>query len=197
MPGRTGRPGDFNPRPLAGATQRCETFRFSETFQSTPPCGGDFVDDVLFGFGHDFNPRPLAGATKRNGIGTMWSDDFNPRPLAGATWRQCGGVLPIIISIHAPLRGRRHLGQCPNYSWIFQSTPPCGGDRFGKWRGQDDPDFNPRPLAGATNFFDGLRHLDEISIHAPLRGRLPSQIGVGCCSDFNPRPLAGATPPRS
>ena len=33
----------------------------------------------------------------------------------------------------------------------------------------------------------------RISIHAPLRGRLPTFLHASYASDFNPRPLAGAT----
>ena len=32
----------------------------------------------------------------------------------------------------------------------FQSTPPCGGDLFDTNVKEDEPYFNPRPLAGAT-----------------------------------------------
>ena len=32
---------DFNPRPLAGATQRPGWHCINVAFQSTPPCGGD------------------------------------------------------------------------------------------------------------------------------------------------------------
>ena len=77
------------------------------------------------------------------------------------------------------------------------------------------PDFNPRPLAGATNKISGIGLDPEISIHAPLRGRLKHltwnskfkqfQSTPPCGGDlatlwqflvrfdFNPRPLAGAT----
>ena len=100
--------------------------------------------------------------------------DFNPRPLAGATRysdfrRQCDP-----ISIHAPLRGRpsAHCAMVPNS--LFQSTPPCGGDRKRLACWMMIQHFNPRPLAGAT---------------CPLPGQ-----GQRRC-DFNPRPLAGATSP--
>ena len=76
-----------------------------------------------------------------------------------------------VISIHAPLRGRPSMDTVPNERALFQSTPPCGGDRPGSrchgWSGY----FNPRPLAGATNQVGGDAGALGISIHAPLRGR--------------------------
>ena len=53
---------------------------------------------------------------------------FNPRPLAGATRSLTSNFLPI----------------------LFQSTPPCGGDRWIMRIGKISVNFNPRPLAGAT-----------------------------------------------
>ena len=60
-----------------------------------------------------------------------------------------GFLLPSEISIHAPLRGRL----VPLYN-LTQT-----------------PDFNPRPLAGATGQALGPQGVHNISIHAPLRGR--------------------------
>ena len=122
---------DFNPRPLAGAT--CIFW--------TSQAG------LL-----DFNPRPLAGATPFGDNVVQLVHDFNPRPLAGAT----NGLQVVVdfqgISIHAPLRGRRAITQkgtldewyfnprplagatCKRLAektmGVFQSTPPCGGDRL-------------------------------------------------------------------
>ena len=54
--------------------------------------------------------------------------------------------------------------------------------------------FNPRPLAGATDTTKGTAESTIISIHAPLRGRLPQEtIPIQGVLYFNPRPLAGAT----
>ena len=41
---------------------------------------------------------------------------------------------------------------------------------------QFNPDFNPRPLAGATKDVAAIKEHREISIHAPLRGRLPGLV---------------------
>ena len=53
--------------------------------------------------------------------------------------------------------------------------------------------FNPRPLAGATSKPCTTISTGQISIHAPLRGRLTVGLLLFQPLDFNPRPLAGAT----
>ena len=75
----------------------------------------------------------------------------------------------------------------------FQSTPPCGGDELVIAGDQRSPNFNPRPLAGATAGRDRQRVSQKISIHAPLRGRRFLPLYRGSSIYFNPRPLAGAT----
>ena len=139
----------FNPRPLAGATGEnghplsdklisihaplrgrlifIASIEIFIKFQSTPPCGGDMINYLVSTPLLDFNPRPLAGATR----------------TASATFDS------LIISIHAPLRGR-HIHK----------------DTF-----LMNINFNPRPLAGATVDSWVANGLSPISIHAPLRGR--------------------------
>ena len=184
---------NFNPRPLAGATPISTTrewgavisihaplrgrliflvkLRLLVLFQSTPPCGGDIAGAVAPAVLLYFNPRPLAGATKCHSLGH------------GA----------YVISIHAPLRGRRPGACWPGPSDHFNPRPlagatcsrvaryffpnhfnprPLAGATFkGKNPGAVRKYFNPRPLAGATiwHIVGGLR--PAISIHAPLRGR--------------------------
>ena len=84
-------------------------------------------------------------------------------------------LLPTAISIHAPLRGRLARG----------------------WRKRPWGYFNPRPLAGATDYDKGEGEENGISIHAPLRGRPVLYPFFRPCENFNPRPLAGATCPLS
>ena len=214
-----------------------KTCRQATRFQSTPPCGGDLPATSLSWGATDFNPRPLAGATgpqNRRINGTRhfnprplagatlpksrqgWlSADFNPRPLAGATKPPTWAERLIVISIHAPLRGRlpSHSGPpggpdfnprplagatdsqifCVRYSPDFNPRPLAGATGLHGKLAQFKLDFNPRPLAGATRPGHALLFCPAISIHAPLRGRR------GCHPDhrqhlyFNPRPLAGAT----
>ena len=76
---------------------------------------------------------------------------------------------------------------------VFQSTPPCGGDRVAGLAFAKNLDFNPRPLAGATIDKRCYGTADQISIHAPLRGRPTAKSPLWSIRHFNPRPLAGAT----
>ena len=98
---------------------------------------------------------------------------------------------------------------------LFQSTLPCGSDCLSNRVDIHHANFNPRSLAGATtshvknllNFNNfNPRSLagatwvnlcgeqeNPISIHAPLRERLPRVNGYSVHPNFNPRSLAGAT----
>ena len=118
-------------------------------FQSTPPCGGDAGPAVRTAFNYDFNPRPLAGATSKGDLESVMQIFQSTPP--------CGGDISLfaVSSSSSP----------------FQSTPPCGGDHRLRKPGRRGPDFNPRPLAGATTYDDLIDSYEKISIHAPLRGR--------------------------
>ena len=102
-------------------------------------------------------------------------------------------MVAVRISIHAPLRGRQDLPD-PGLSDFFISIhAPLRGRPYSRAHHQLRPDFNPRPLAGATGNFGSDRHVILISIHAPLRGRPEGDPRGSLPDDFNPRPLAGAT----
>ena len=163
---------NFNPRPLAGATDLKKVLAWVHCqFQSTPPCGGDIERQEV----------------RQGRLISIHA------PLRGRLLKRYGVVVACRISIHAPLRGR--LGEIvERYGIIiFQSTPPCGGDCWVGFISLIKSYFNPRPLAGAT-IPDEMRELfDAISIHAPLRGRLMGADNPDALRDFNPRPLAGAT----
>ena len=118
---------------------------------------------------------------------------FNPRPLAGATIRVVDGPLFYLISIHAPLRGRRQTSTPGAGLRNFNPRPLAGATCYMKNKFQRHPHFNPRPLAGATNPPTADDKQAFISIHAPLRGRLEVQSSTEAGFNFNPRPLAGAT----
>ena len=162
----------FQSTPPCGGDQRFPVWpSWWERFQSTPPCGGDSMSDVEFQQEMISIHAPLRGrqqqyvpgsdvtfisihAPLRGRLSSTLSWTSNPRisihaPLRGRLARTAHGQNRK-ISIHAPLRGR-HPGVAYNaVTHVFQSTPPCGGDKnptvVGPWTG----DFNPRPLAGAT-----------------------------------------------
>ena len=143
---------DFNPRPLAGAT-KLESMggrqtaisihaplrgrhslsaqpKQKQSFQSTPPCGGDAYLLRTGGAPAISIHAPLRGRHKiKAGVLTAdisihaplrgrplmlelenFMEYFNPRPLAGATDGRIWGGRSGNISIHAPLRGRRGRG---------------------------------------------------------------------------------------
>ena len=148
-PGRSPGPNISIHAPMRGRPKWCSVGLWMPRFQSTPPCGGDSWNLSKMRTNGNFNPRPHAGATRAV-------------PSLSMIW---------VISIHAPMRGRRQAGEKSTIELIFQSTPPCGGDL---------------PTTGQIT---GL----PISIHAPMRGRRVWQDGNGGLEHFNPRPHAGAT----
>ena len=166
----------------------------------------------------NFNPRPLAGATSSSSRGQPPPAYFNPRPLAGATLKQFLPTPVSLISIHAPSRGRRAMPLAPRVFMIFQSTPPRGGDDSRGSPSSLYPDFNPRPLAGATSACssmhrskpfqstpprggDGvsstLRLASSISIHAPSRGRQVAKSLTISPARFQSTPPRGGDHPHS
>ena len=99
------------------------------------------------------------------------------------------------ISIHAPLRGRLRCNKKGEIRKTFQSTPPCGGDHRNSFETIRGPDFNPRPLAGATYRFLYIKSSDFIFQSTPPCGGDPDTLRRSelTLANFNPRPLAGAT----
>ena len=145
-----GNPANFNPRPLAGATGTTKIPTRPNGFQSTPPCGGD-ESRIVFSQRHgNFNPRPLAGATICTGTRDEDLVISIHAPLRGRRGGYSMQTYYDNISIHAPLRGRLVRSARTQARGRFQSTPPCGGDYCPKYRISASAYFNPRPLAGAT-----------------------------------------------
>ena len=105
------------------------------------------------------------------------------------------------------------MDRLESYRGRFQSTPPCGGDKVCRRAWMERPDFNPRPLAGATMIHkpscvvSGFQSTPpcggdwpcvgkilisrKISIHAPLRGRRRRRLPVGSCTQFQSTPPCG------
>ena len=80
------------------------------TFQSTPPCGGDRLILILSPNVIYFNPRPLAGATELASTFVEKIQISIHAPLRGRRRRKSKNDRDVFISIHAPLRGRRETG---------------------------------------------------------------------------------------
>ena len=179
--------------PMRGRLSLAATTYDLRGFQSTPPCGGDLSVCPGLSSLQQFQSTPPCGGDRQQTDLLPSRPDFNPRPHAGATW---GTKLEPLIA-------------------RFQSTPPCGGDGASDQGGSATDYFNPRPHAGATTADMLAMIFGRISIHAPMRGRLPRRTlqdwesgfqstppcGGDCLSfhassltyHFNPRPHAGAT----
>ena len=163
---------NFNPRSLAGATGWA--FGSEDIFLISihAPLRERRCLIVFAGYQRDFNPRSLAGATfallYRQGL----RHDFNPRSLAGATVYDRVIILDVIISIHAPLRERRHCGAGCISGTSFQSTLPCGSDEM-----LDLPINVAQAFQSTLPCGSDYSHPSyvvttfRISIHAPLRER--------------------------
>ena len=163
-------------------------------FQSTPPCGGDRSPGSSTAPSADFNPRPHAGATVDKSVDNFPKGISIHAPMRGRPEQPVPSCSWVLISIHAPMRGRRIIDGSVHNARKFQSTPPCGGDYWLLFKIYSILNFNPRPHAGATvlsrKIFTvtsfqstppcggdilGLPETagEDISIHAPMRGRHP------------------------
>ena len=144
----------FNPRSLAGATNKLWLPGVFIKFQSTLPRGSDIRGNIPLFLYFYFNPRSLAGATagtrpltpaapdisihapsrerplRSASLGAIFAD-FNPRSLAGAT--------------RDVYLAKNRLGQ-------FQSTLPRGSDQNVLIFCKLCKHFNPLSLAGATPY---------------------------------------------
>ena len=130
------------------------------------------------------------------------------------------GIHPPSISIHAPSRERPALlKQWEEQQNISIHAPSRERHRVICAAVFACNNFNPRSLAGATEFADLPSNVRSISIHAPSRERQNLQICLltfvqfqstlprgsdtrviakfGTNANFNPRSLAGATMPLS
>ena len=78
----------------------------------------------------------------------------------------------MMISIHAPLRGRPDRRGRGSTISKFQSTPPCGGDQLVAELKKYRLISIHAPLRGRRYSAEDRGLCTFISIHAPLRGRL-------------------------
>ena len=164
---------DFNPRSLAGATQRSIQVKKRQLFQSTLPCGSDPEASAVAAAKLDISIH--APLRER-----LYCRMLSNTPLKFQSTLPCGSDSgPKTVELWPPsFQSTLPCGSDPQYGYgvqvnfLFQSTLPCGSDRKSqKWRAIHH-DFNPRSLAGAT-----------------------LTLWPEDCEDmhFNPRSLAGAT----
>ncbi len=98
----------FNPRPREGATRRRAADRPEHGVSIHAPVRGRrAAGSAGCTSGPRFNPRPREGATSSRDRAAGRAGCFNPRPREGATRRRLALRAERVVSIHAPVRGRR------------------------------------------------------------------------------------------
>ena len=165
-----------------------------------------------------FNPRPREGATTESPNRWRAMISFNPRPREGATsWKFDLKCQYKKVSIHAPVKGRHQRRRCHRCPYQVSIHAPVKGRPIPKTATDSlEPRFNPRPREGATKERrlsplasgcfnprprEGATFLEtcwklfwlNVSIHAPVKGRLELQRSTFRLACFNPRPREGAT----
>ena len=140
-------------------------------FQSTPPCGGDSLRRQAQRLWPISIHAPLRGRREQQRqVDALIK--FQSTPPCGGDAVKGGQNHEKPISIHAPLRGRHSEkfveGKCGKISIHAPLRGRPGNQRALRHARSD---FNPRPLAGATDILDKVGLSSVISIHAPLRGR--------------------------
>ncbi len=193
MPGPTGRRSrrwktkgaeDISIRPPArGRRARTSSLRALGWFRSTPPRGGDSVGARVMADCSLFRSTPPRGGRHLRLTQRLLGHKFRstpPRGGGGATGEPGGGHPPFRpVSIHAPAKG---------------ATPPyrraAGSEGVSIHAPASRQCFDPRPREGATIGVIPLRPLNDVSIHAPARGRLRLPGTVNVPNAFR------STPPR-
>ena len=156
-----------------GATKSTVPTTAPSRFQSTPPYGGDI---------HGKDPGEVEG-------------HFNLRPRMGATtevYRKNPGEM---ISIYAPVWGRRPFTPRTSITARFQSTPPYGGDSAGFQPSAASRYFNLRPRMGATIASSARVGTLAFQSTPPYGGDDARRAAQNTVGNFNLRPRMGATPP--
>ena len=125
-----------------------------------------------------FNPRSREGATQKRPKIIQAAQSFNPRSREGATISIRRLFRLSRVSIHAPVRERRH--DVPDVSVLCTvSIHAPVRERLHELMEQTKNDsFNPRSREGATMLARLQAVIDQVSIHAPVRERPANKIVV-------------------
>ena len=185
---------DFNPRSLAGATQKVLQFFRHRRFQSTLPRGSDEYNRLrsnVLDISIHAPSRERPTTEKRKEQPNIFQSTL-PRGSDPQDIRP--GFDRLEISIHAPSRERPIKTAARLMQKSISIHAPSRERLFCHITSNVGTDFNPRSLAGATNFWQQVFNSKDISIHAPSRERLSSvPFVLAHLEHFNPRSLAGAT----
>ena len=139
-------------RPMRGATQHGECFRFfSHVSIHAPHAGRDPARYILGGHPQCFNPRAPCGARPiLPAVGAAFPMFQSTRPMRGATYAFEVSVGSLRFQSTRPMRGATVLPALLQWIEMFQST---------------------RPMRGATSDCGGVCNRTGVSIHAPHAGR--------------------------
>ena len=153
---------NFNPRSLAGATERGPEVVSAATFQSTLPRGSDLQ-------------RCCADARRKN---------FNPRSLAGATNYQLDIYRQNLISIHAPSR-ERHITNLSIINVSLNFNPrSLAGATPARQAEKVMSKFQSTLPRGSDQCLGCRLDKANISIHAPSRERQISLFTISANLTF-------------
>ena len=182
-----------------------------------PRRGGDFAGTRRSTRRARFNPRPRRGGDWYVRCSRSHPPCFNPRPAGGGDVQfELDPVPAEEVSIHAPAGGATATEVAESLrSFLFQSTPPQGGDENQLDHRVLVSGFNPRPAGGRLRF--SSHHLQSLQFqstppqggrppaayHPPDHHRVSSTPPQGGrrivlapfqpLDSFNPRPRRGAT----
>jgi hypothetical protein len=171
-PARSGRPASFDPRPRKGATGDQLPLQLQHTVSIHAPAKGrhEVISQRISPQGVSIHapakgrhcsavmmcqPIPFRSTPPQRGDASRWlyrkrHQGFDPRPRKGATSNDPSKIFEILFRSTPPQRGDSAALSNVLSGWTFRSTPPQRGD----------PDrWQPR-------------RADQVSIHAPAKGRL-------------------------
>ena len=206
---------NFNPRPHTGATRDRQGLDGGRKISIHAPIRGRPATSAASALAHLISIHAPIRGRRASTATAMRPLRFQSTPPYGGDNSSC-----ICPGISAYFNPRPHTGATfiiltGSKTFLFQSTPPYGGDGgdtgyHARWHY-----FNPRPHTGATHTLRPPFCRDQISIHAPIRGRRQMSVRVSrdagfqstppyggdataaaarpCSADFNPRPHTGAT----
>lgn len=103
---------------------------------------------------------------------------FNPRPHAGRYVLARHKIQRFLISIHAPVWGRRQQGSHTGRAQNFNPRPRVGATTVYTINNPDVTEFQPTPPCGGDVLLTPARRAARISIHAPYRGDHPQLLAV-------------------
>ncbi len=164
----------FNPRPREGANGRGACRVDHRNVSIHAPAKGRTASSTTSGATAAFQSTPPRRGEGGRDQAVSPHGRFNPRPREGANFGVAVAVLGVLVSIHAPAKGRRFSSATLSVLTRFQSTPPRRGEAASRRTIAGNARFNPRPREGAKAKHYTL--VQEPTI--PHRARTPGRHGA-------------------